>query len=765
MLSKSQPGIRTLTLGLVVLMLLAFRSEPQAQASGAPPYAPNRVLVRFTPDLPASGISGALARIKARATGHLAGIDVYVVEIEEGGVAKAITQLRHVPGVIYAEPDYLAFGAMTPNDADYGTQYAPQMIQAEEAWDVTLGDANVVVAILDTGVDLEHPEFDGRLLPGYDFINSDDDPRDDHSHGTLTTGIAVAATNNETGIAGIAGDSSILPIKTLDENNQTTYSVIADSIIYAADHDADVINLSLGGYTDSQTLRDAVEYAWERGAVLVAAAGNDDTTSPFYPAAYEHVLAVSATTKYDDFWSGSNYGDWIDISAPGYLVYSTSWSASSGSTYGYLHGTSASSPHAAGVAALLRAQEPDLSSTQIRAILEQTANDKGDPGWDPYYGHGRLNAGNSLTTASIGDRVWWDIDGDGVQDAGEPGLADVEVILDSPSFATATDALGNYGLANLGAGEYSLSIPSAEFDPGGTLENWYGSPQHAAGNEVDSDADPATHIAEVTIADSDRIITNVDFGFDVASDYGIRKTLITGSPILPGDQVRFEVTITNTGDTWLTHLALQDSYDVTYLSFVDASIAPNDPTDDGVLDWENVVSNLAAGESITVTLDFEAKASTVEQGLTNDETQNQVFADAVQAAPTQFLETEFSENLSSQRAEAGVLISKSSIDDLTIQLQTEAVQLTWDDIGGEAYHYEVYGNTHPYFELTDVSTDTLDDNVLPLVSMNSVSYIDSTHSSGDVYYYRVAAVEDEEDQVLVVSNHVGLFSFNLVPGD
>jgi uncharacterized repeat protein (TIGR01451 family) len=304
--------------------------------------------------------------------------------------------------------DALARGDFTPDDPDFSNPsrvYGPQQIHAPAAWDVTLGDPNLIIAIVDTGVDPNHPEFAGRLLPGYDFVNNDADPRDDNGHGTHVAGIAAAAINNATGIAGIAGTAQILPVKVLNASNVGTWSQIAQGITYAVDHGAKIINLSLGGATYSAAIVDALNYALSHNVTVVAAAGNDSTAEVRYPASLDQVLALGATTVDGVRWSLSNYGQNVDAMAPGATLYSTYWASTTGSGYRFMSGTSMAAPHGAGLAALVLTVNPSLSPAQVKDLLQSTAADLGDPGVDALHGYGLLNAEAALAATPAGAAI------------------------------------------------------------------------------------------------------------------------------------------------------------------------------------------------------------------------------------------------------------------------------------------------------------------------------------------------------------------------
>lgn len=305
----------------------------------------------------------------------------------------------------YAEYDVRANNAYSPNDPYYNNPsyvYGPQQIEAPAAWDKTLGDPNLIVAIVDTGVDPAHPEFAGRLLSGYDFVNEDSDPRDDKGHGTHVAGIAAAGINNGIGIAGIAGRSKILPVKVLNQDGSGWWSDVAAGVTWAVDQGAKVINMSLAGAYGSSSLLDALNYAVAHNVLVVASAGNDNTDQLLYPASYDQVLAVGATTSTGVRWSLSNYGPNVDVMAPGSSIYSSVWSASAGSTYGFMSGTSMAAPHVAGVAALLFSLNPNLSVAEVKQAILRTAADMGAPGVDPLHGYGLINARAAVDSVPIG---------------------------------------------------------------------------------------------------------------------------------------------------------------------------------------------------------------------------------------------------------------------------------------------------------------------------------------------------------------------------
>lgn len=310
----------------------------------------------------------------------------------------------------YVEPHYLYLTNDTvpetgslpnvPNDLLFAKyQWNLPAIETNQGWDLSKGSNDVIVGIVDTGADINHPDLQGQLLSGYNVVDPGSDPLDDVGHGTHVAGIIGAVVNNNEGVAGISWYNKILPVKALDKSGSgTTYSV-SEGIIWAADHGAKVINLSLGNYADSQFLHDAVRYAYDKDVVLVSAAGNDNTERPGFPAAYPEVLAVAATDANMKKASYSNYGDYIDVAAPGTSIASTY----PGNQYAALSGTSMASPHVAAMAALIRSRNPDLTNKQVMDIMCQSTIDLGPKGHDKYYGNGQIDIYKALQAAGGGN--------------------------------------------------------------------------------------------------------------------------------------------------------------------------------------------------------------------------------------------------------------------------------------------------------------------------------------------------------------------------
>ncbi|WP_454191082.1 S8 family peptidase [Paenibacillus sp. Marseille-Q7038] len=285
----------------------------------------------------------------------------------------------------FAEPNHVYKAFFTPNDSFFpGYQYGPQRVMAPAAWDITQSSANIRIAIIDTGVQPDHPELVGKLLPGYDYVDWEPNSSDGNGHGTHVAGIAAAATNNGVGIAGMAPFASIIPIRSLDNNGNGLLSSVANGIVYAANNGAHVVNLSLGSLANDSFLQAAVQYAWDRGAVVIASAGNSNSSTPVYPAYLPGVVSVASTNSSDVKSTFSNYGAWVDVAAPGEQILSTYV----GTSYAYLSGTSMAAPHVSGLAALLASQ--GRSNTNVRDCIVFTCDPI--PGTGTYWTQGRINA-------------------------------------------------------------------------------------------------------------------------------------------------------------------------------------------------------------------------------------------------------------------------------------------------------------------------------------------------------------------------------------
>jgi subtilisin family serine protease len=375
----------------VFILFLASCSLLSAQA---PDHVPGRLIVQVHRDADPDMVNETLGLHGAALHHAISQIRTKVINVPEAAIERIEKSLARSGLFTVVERDYIATSAATPNDPDFASEWHLSKIQAAAAWDLTRG-AGITVAVLDSGVDPTHPDLISKLVPGWNFVNSNSDTHDVLGHGTAVAGTIAAATNNSTGVAGVAWSSPIMPLVVLNSSNYANYSDVANAITYAADHGVRIINISLGGSSASATLQNAVDYAWSKGAVVFAAASNNGNSTLYYPAACNNVVAVSATTQTDTLTSFSNYGSWITLSAPGDVILTTV----NGGGYGSWYGTSFASPVAAGVGALVLSKNPSLSPSSLVSILKQTADDLGSPGFDQYFGWGRVNAYKAVSAA------------------------------------------------------------------------------------------------------------------------------------------------------------------------------------------------------------------------------------------------------------------------------------------------------------------------------------------------------------------------------
>ncbi|MFX1425717.1 MAG: S8 family peptidase [Promethearchaeota archaeon] len=318
-----------------------------------------------------------------------------IVYVPLDNIGKFIPESKDTPEISYLEPNFYMELDFTPNDQHYAShQWDLPLIGMESAWEYELGSHDVIVAIVDTGIDYTHPDLNVNYLAlGYDWVNNDDDPNDDHYHGTHCAGTVAAIINNSIGVAGMA-NVSVFAEKSFNSFGSGSTSDSSLAIRHAVDMGADILSCSWGGTSYSVTLVEAIEYAIDHDVMVIAAAGNSNSESLHYPAAYPGVIAVSATDQNDNKASFSNYGDWIDVSAPGVDITSTVPYEIKGTHYMLASGTSMAAPHVSGLAALIKSAFPSYSASQIEAAIYNSALDLGDPGFDPYYGRGRIDASN-----------------------------------------------------------------------------------------------------------------------------------------------------------------------------------------------------------------------------------------------------------------------------------------------------------------------------------------------------------------------------------
>ncbi len=424
----------------------------------------------------------------------------YVIEFEASqNIDELIWQYEDLPSVEEARPDWIVHAMFTPNDSYYSSQWMHKNtgqavaygggyvgttdcdLDTDQAWDISQGSSGVTIAIIDTGVDLDHSEFSGRMTAGYDFVNNDSNANDDNMHGTACAGLAAAKGNNGSGVAGVNFNCMIMPIKVLDSGGSGWTSDIVDGVNWARTNGADVVSMSLGGGGYDGSFNSAINACVSAGVVVVSASGNDNASSISYPAAYSGSMAIGAVSPCNErkhpsscdgeYWWGSNYGTGLDVMAPSPRLHSTYYNGGYMSDMG---GTSGSTPQVAGIAALIKTVNPGLSVSEIRNIITNSADDMGSPGWDSQTGYGRANAYQALLQAGGGTDPIIDYDSHSISDANgqlDPGeTVDMYVTLynagaeatgvsvtlsESSSWVSFSTATRNYG--TIGAGSYDTN--------------------------------------------------------------------------------------------------------------------------------------------------------------------------------------------------------------------------------------------------------------------------------------------------------------------
>lgn len=381
---------------LLAIVITASASIAFGQATRSKPsYHPTDILVSFA-DGGEEQVADLCAPIHATPVTYIADLNTWKIRLRPGmHPLKGVAYFSNFPTVTNGQPNYDYQYDFDPNDPSYPTQYAPFITNCRDAWDICQGSPDVVIAIIDSGVDLTHPDLQGKLVPGFDFGENDADPMDNQGHGTRCAGAAGAATNNSVGLASSGFNSRIMPLKASDAATMLRTDALVQCILFAENNGADVISMSFGSGASDTLMHMAIQRRPD--LTFVAAAGNANSPASHFPAAFPEVIAVGATDDLDQKASFSNFGaNWVDVAAPGEDVLTLDL----GGGFGLHNGTSYAAPWVAGIAALLRSYFGTSSETQadyVRECIEETCDNIG-----AWVDHGRVNAFAAMTYIPAG---------------------------------------------------------------------------------------------------------------------------------------------------------------------------------------------------------------------------------------------------------------------------------------------------------------------------------------------------------------------------
>jgi len=380
---------------IVSLINQDLENSPTAAGGGAGEnWARGYILVQPRAGLSSDKFDEIVRGKGGRSLGRLHGLRIHKIEVPENAEDALVRALSKNPSIKFAEKDMLvAPDEFIPNDPRYSSEWHLPIIQAPAAWSLSQGDG-VVIAVLDSGVYGEHPDLSSKMVAGWNVISGNTDTVDINGHGTAVAGFVGAATDNADGIASAGFNAKIMPVRiTNSSDGYTLYSDMAKGITWAADHGANVANLSYRAFKSS-TATAAAQYMRNMGGVVVVSAGNDNADLGY--SNNTSMITVAATTSSDVRASFSNYGDYVDVAAPGASVLTTTKSGG----YANWSGTSFSAPLTAGVVGLIMSANPNLNPDQIESVLETSADDLiSGVDWHMYYGHGRINAANAVQLA------------------------------------------------------------------------------------------------------------------------------------------------------------------------------------------------------------------------------------------------------------------------------------------------------------------------------------------------------------------------------
>ena len=406
---------------------------------------------------------------------------LYVVELPASASETAVAaQLAHRPELKFAELDRIVTSTASVNDPYLGNEWHLSKIGTPAAWDTTQG-AGVTIAVLDSGINVNHPDLVDRLVAGYNAYNDNTDLTDVCGHGTAVAGVAAASANNALGVAGVAGAARIMPVRVAYSDSTgcfATISVIASGLTWAADHGARIANVSYAGVAGSPSVQSAARYLKGKGGLVFVSAGNNNIDENV--TSDGSMVVVSATDANDAKASFSSWGNFVTLSAPGTSIVTTD----NGGGYSSWNGTSFSSPLSAGVAALMMAARPDLAGAQIESLLYTSAVDLGSAGRDPVFGYGRVNAATAVSaavswvapvdttapTAAIAAPLAGTVSGlvpVSVNASDNVGVARVDLQVNGTVVATQTSAPFSFSWDSAGSANGAASLRALAYDAAG----------------------------------------------------------------------------------------------------------------------------------------------------------------------------------------------------------------------------------------------------------------------------------------------------------
>jgi subtilisin family serine protease len=385
---------RSLSVLLSLLWAVLFAPAPALAQRPTPVPIADELLVGFRGGVTPAAAEGTYRRHGGFRLGEIRRLNVHRIRVPAPALGAVERALRHDPHVKFVERHRLLPPDLDANDPLFRHQWHLTRIGAHAAWDITPGARDVVIAILDTGVDPQHEDLRDRLVPGWNFYDNNADTSDVYGHGTKVAGAAAAAGDNGLGIASPSMASAVMPIRVTGTHGWASDWAIAQGLMWAVDHGARVMNLSFAGVAESSTILNAAKYVFDRGGIVVAAAGNCGCDDPTPPTPW--LLSVGATDGQDALASFSSRGAYVDMTAPGVGILTTT----AGNGYGAVSGTSFSSPITAGVLALMLAANRALGPSDLETVLAATSVDLGAPGWDAGFGHGRIDALAAVSAAA-----------------------------------------------------------------------------------------------------------------------------------------------------------------------------------------------------------------------------------------------------------------------------------------------------------------------------------------------------------------------------